>query len=156
MNSRRPWSVGSRTTIAFKGLNPWCMHVTLAYCKSSLGAGQTACEEFRAKKQATKAFGRNSGGVIDADTPELGGRKSKMRIPKGALKADKYIGMGETDEAKIRATFSNRQSRKSSLIALTPHGETFDTPVEVEIPYTKSSVGVLKVGSVVPRLQMSS
>ena len=70
------------------------MHVTLKYCKSSLGAGQTACEDFRTKKQATRAFGRNNGGVIDTDTPQLGGYKSKMRIPRGSLKADKYIGMG--------------------------------------------------------------
>ena len=58
------------------------------------GEGQTACDNFRTKKQATRAFGRNSGGVIDTDTPELGGFKSKMRIPRGALKGDKYIGMG--------------------------------------------------------------
>lgn len=135
----------SRTTIAFKGLDPWCMHVTLTYCRSQLGAGQTACEDFRTKKQATRAFGRNSGGVIDTDTPELGGRRSKMRVPRGALKADKFFGMGEMDEANIRATLPGRQRRKSSLIALTPHGETFNAPVVVEIPYEKSSTGVLKV-----------
>ena len=53
--------------------------------------------------------------------------------------------MGETDESKIRAALPGRQRRKSSLFALTPHGETFNTPVVVEIPYTKSSTGVLKV-----------
>ena len=53
--------------------------------------------------------------------------------------------MGETDESMIRAALPGRQRRKSSLFALTPHGETFNTPVVVEIPYTKSSTGVLKV-----------
>ena len=55
------------------------------------------------------------------------------------------LGMGETDESKIRAALPGRQQRKTFLLALTPHGETFNTPVVVEIPYNKSSTGVLKV-----------
>jgi hypothetical protein len=117
------------------------MRVTLAFCKATLtGSVQPACAPFKSKKQQVKLIGRN-GGIIGSDTPERGGRKSKMTLPSDALSEDVDLGMGEVTHDEITARLPNGRNAKSSYISLTPHGQVFLKAVDVEIPYTKSSAG---------------
>jgi len=127
--------------ISFAKLLPACMRVTLAFCKAtSTGSMQTACAPFKSKKQEVKRVGR-SGGVISSDTPERGGHKSKLTLPIDALMEDVDLGMGELAYNEFTARMPNGRDAKSSYISLTPHGQTFSNPVNVEIPFTKSVAG---------------
>jgi hypothetical protein len=129
------------SSISFAKLLPACMRVTLAFCKAtSTGSVQTACAPFKSKKQEVKRVGR-SGGEISSDTPERGGRKSKLTLPVDALMEDMDLGMGELAYNEFTARMPNGRNAKSSYISLTPHGQTFFTPVDVEIPFTKSVAG---------------
>eukprot|EP00854_Cymbomonas_tetramitiformis_P013015 gene13015-15376_t len=109
---------------------------------------------YRVTYTAMQKIGPRGGLMPSADMPKLGGRYARLSFPPNAVKSSEEYAVRELESAEVAGSnelgsSSRLRSAKSSYLALTPHGSTFDEPVTVEIPYYANTSGSLAVSAMV-------
>jgi len=171
----KPLSVGNTksstvddapTSMNLAALNPQCLNTTLKFCQErgyrvSIGDGaayvEPSCTRFYgddAKKMSTQSAARGTATTFSgSDMPTSPNGKGSFSMTVGATSlsiADGDVSMAvaelsESDLTSIRKPPGQTGDYTSSIISLTPHGQTFDACVSIEVPY---DVGTLSVGMV--------
>jgi len=165
-NKKSSTTEDAATSMNLAALNPQCLNTTLTYCKErgyrvSIGDGpayvEPGCSRFYgddAKKMSTKSAKRGAATTFSgSDMPTSPNGKGSFSMTVGATSlsaADGDVSMAvaelaESDLASISKPPGHTGDYKSSIISLTPHGQTFDACVDIEVPY---DVGTLSVGMV--------
>ncbi|KAK3262755.1 hypothetical protein CYMTET_28401, partial [Cymbomonas tetramitiformis] len=117
--------------------SPVCLKTILQHCAAH--PSDHGCAKYLASASEVADISSTAGGSIASATPAMGGKGAGLHIPGGALDADATLAVGEYDAADISAALDPAsESASSTFLALTPHGQTFTTPVTVQIPYRKA------------------
>jgi hypothetical protein len=124
--------------MSYRDLAGPCMRVAIQYCASAYQ--DPFCQRWRDGRQQVAAIGA-AGGRLATNTPERGGVRAALNVPRGALRRSLDIGMSQLEggELTARPAGSGVQRASSDFVALTPHGTSFDQPVVVEVPFDTES-----------------
>eukprot|EP00854_Cymbomonas_tetramitiformis_P006663 gene6663-7976_t len=82
---------------------PLCLYTIHAYCSGSAGEGEAACNEYNQAASEVADATLAEGGLIERNTPEMGGHPTSLQIPAAALNEDITLALAEFSETDIAA-----------------------------------------------------
>ncbi|KAK3251102.1 hypothetical protein CYMTET_39558 [Cymbomonas tetramitiformis] len=140
---------GSRTSIVFSNTydSPPCLEKSLDYCNTdSRGASDTGCTEFLRREVVSSIASSGSestmqvagSGFTSGNTGQA--RHNKLTVNAAALSSGSVtLGMSRMTDSEVQGITLSSQAytgtKLGDMVALTPHGQTFDAAIALELPF---------------------